>query len=236
MQFIMGHAQIKNLSLLSSSDYPKYKPSLCSVWISFLFFLDEHRAYLHILKFLTLVSSCFRPKKAKCYQNTRKKMAKCEKYRNVTKIHANSRQNVKTIGMWPKYTQIHWLLLLCGSHIFQKRSHGIGLRQDLRVPAPDVDGPHVPQSSLKEIALRWSKRKRVALLDMEVCRDYYEHATDSEDSAEQRGFSDSGSDSGSDADSSDEQPHTDNLWPINEVHESASLAGSSQGERQRSSS
>ena len=95
------------------------------------------------------------------------------------------------------------------------------------MPVPDVDGPHVPQSSLKEIALRRSKRKRVALLDREVCRDYYELATDSEDSADQRGFSDPGSHSGSDAHSSDEQPGADNLWPINEVHESASLAGSS---------
>ena len=36
------------------------------------------------------------------------------------------------------------------------------------MPVPDVDGPHVPQSSLKEIALRLSNRKRVALLDIGI--------------------------------------------------------------------
>ena len=101
-------------------------------------------------------------------------MAKREKYRNVTKIHANSRQNVKNIGMWPKYTQIHWLLLLCGSHVFKK----VTWWQD-RMGA----GTRCWRPSCAEIALRWSKRKRVALLDMEVCRDYHELATDSEGSA-----------------------------------------------------
>ena len=45
----------------------------------------------------------------KCTQ----KMAKCEKYRNVTKIHANS-----------------LIIAAFRDHMFSKMSQGIGLRQD----------------------------------------------------------------------------------------------------------
>ena len=70
---------------------------------------------------------------------------------------------------------------------------------------------------MKTGALRRSSRKRVALLDMEVCRDLYELDTDSDCcSSDERGYSEPGSDSGSGKESSRDVDVDERLWPLNE--------------------
>ena len=81
---------------------------------------------------------------------------------------------------------------------FEKR-----MQAAVDVICPEVEGPCVPQDRVKNGALRRSSRKRVALLDMEVCRDLCELDTDSDCcSSDERGYSEPGSDSGSGKESS----------------------------------
>ena len=94
---------------------------------------------------------------------------------------------------------------------------------DVICPQPD-DGPHVPQDVVLEHALRRSKRKRVALFDMEVCAQLYQLGDDSDESDDERGLSDdertvstNDSSSGNAVGGSVPAAEATEYWPVNDV-------------------